>query len=211
MVLKKLGVWLTAAKSAYVFYKATFQKPRVFCLTGYYEMSDVKARVQGNTAVASTVTVSSGIVAAASCIPVGGRIGPSSNGQTLQANISISGPCVWAARFHELKVDYIQMATAGMIDISRMITLLDDCTHPRGGLMGSEPVVQKTRVVNEADDIKHAQYVATALGEVNEVADKAERDREYWQAFDAAASRLDSVGQEIVYGVDSSDEDGEES
>lgn len=55
-VVKNLRVWATAAKSAWEFHKATFQKPRGFCPTGYYAMSGVDARIVNDSSTALALT-----------------------------------------------------------------------------------------------------------------------------------------------------------
>jgi hypothetical protein len=209
-ILDKLTLWLTAAKSSWLFYRATFRKPRVFCLTGYYKLSKVNAKIDHEHTYSATLGVSPAVVGAVSGAPIGGRIGPFSNGQTLEANVSMAAPGIWAGRFHELKVEYIQMATDGKTELPSTIMLRDDCTHPRGGLMGGEPAIYETRVVLEPEEIKYAQGVKTTLAEAEEIEDEAEPNGEYWKAFEKAEGRLQDDGEDVDDDEDDSDEDDSE-
>ena len=184
-------MWLTAAKSAWLFYRATFQKPRVFCCTGYYQLSKVSANIKSEGNLSGKLGVSPAVVGAASGIPVGGTIGPFSNGQSLAANVTMAEPAIWAARFHQLKVEYLQIAEGTKTELSPNIMLKPDCTHPRGGLMGDEPAVSETKVVEEPDKIKYAQgVVTTSWTEAEEIGDDEELDGKYWEAFETSVSRL---------------------
>lgn len=189
--LDKLTSWLTAAKSAWIFYQATFQKPRVYCCTGFYELRQTTARIIHGGKFSAELSVSPETIAIASGgVPVGGKIGPFANGQSLESNFSAPESGIWAARYHQLKVEYIQLATQGTTQPPRNIMLKPDCTHPRGGLMGEGPVVEETRVVETSDEIRYAQGAVATLEEAKEIEDQSVDDK-YWEAFREAEERLE--------------------
>lgn len=181
------------AKSQWIFYKATFQRPRVFCVTGFYELNGVVASVERGANVSSTLDVSSVVIGAATGVPVGGRIGPFKNGETLTANTEDAGPSIWAARFHQLRVDYLQMALDGTSPLPSNLRLREDCTHPRQGLLSDGPVIRETRKVEQANDVKLANGVHVQLAEVEEIPDSAVLGDGYWVAFNVAETRLNRV------------------
>ena len=140
--------WLTVAKSADIFYQATFRKPRVYCCTGFYELSQTTARIFRGGKFSTELSVSPEVVALASGgVPIGGKIGPFATGESLESNFSAPEPGIWAARYHQLRVEYIQIATQSTTSPPQNIMLKPDCTHPRGALMGGGPAIEKTREV----------------------------------------------------------------
>ncbi|KAH7371277.1 hypothetical protein BKA66DRAFT_470048 [Pyrenochaeta sp. MPI-SDFR-AT-0127] len=189
--LDKLTTWLTAAKSAWIFYQAAFQKPRVYCCTGFYELSQTTARITNGGKFSAELSVSPEVIAVASGgFPVGGTIGPFANGKSLETNFSAPEAGIWAARYHQLKVEYLQIAAQGTTRPPRSIILKPDCTHPRGGLMGDDRVVEETTVVKNPDEIRYAQGAVATLEDAKEIEDQSPDDR-YWEAFREAEERLE--------------------
>lgn len=208
--LDKLASWLTVAKSAWLFYRATFQKPRVYCCTGFYELSQTTARITKGGEIVAELSVSPEVIAIASGgVPIGGRIGPFANGRSLEANFSAPEAGIWAARYHRLKVEYLQLATQGLTQVPGTILLKPDCTHPRNGLMGDAPTIKETRVVEQPDEIEHAQGVAVTLEDATEIEDEGQ-SKQYWEAFREAEERLEpSYDAELDADMDSSDSEAE--
>lgn len=130
-----MTIWLTTAKGSYIFRKATFQKPKVYCVTGIYELSGVRALMNSSSDIKVDVGVSPEVMAAAISIPMGLQIGPFSDGKSLVATVAISEPRVWAARFHQLDVGYLRRALEGQTSLPEIIQLRPDVTDPGGGLM----------------------------------------------------------------------------
>ena len=191
-VRKRLTRWLTVAKSKWVFYAATFQKPRVYCVTGFYKLGEVVAKIEYSQTRSGTVGVSSAIIGATTGVPIGGKIGPFKDGRMLDANVVMSEDNVWAARFHQLKIEYVQIATAGTTELPSAIVLYEDCTHPREGLMKDAPMVKDTKTVEAPQDIKVANgvRVVTNLEEIEEIPEDHDPEDKYWSAFDVAEKRL---------------------
>lgn len=126
-------IWLTAAKGSYLFKTATFQKPKVYCVTGFYELVDVRARISSS----SEATVGFSVTPAPGVIPIGLEIGPFADGKSLKATYTEHGTGIWAARFHQLDVEYIRAALQGQPEPSlpTTIRLRPDVTNPGGGIM----------------------------------------------------------------------------
>ena len=193
--LDKLETWLTAAKSAWIFYRATFQKPRVYCCTGFYELSQTTARIIRGGKLSTELSVSPEVAAIASGgVAIGGTIGPFSNGKSLNSTLSAPEAGIWAARYHQLKVEYLQIATQATTQLLQNIKLKPDCTDPRGGLMGDDPKVKDTRVVEKPDDIRYAQGAIATLEEAEEIEDQCQDYEKYWKAFQKAEERLEGKG-----------------
>ncbi|KAJ4984126.1 hypothetical protein SVAN01_10358 [Stagonosporopsis vannaccii] len=209
--LKKLTSWLTVAKSEWLFSQVTFRRPRVYCCTGFYELSQTTARITNAGEFTAELSVSPEVIAIASGVPIGGKIGPFANGKSLESNFSAPQPGIWAARYHRLKVEYLQLATQGTTQPPQSITLKPDCTHPRNGLMGKDAaVVEKTRIVETADEIRNARGAVVTLEDATEIADETQ-DKKYWQAFQEAEERLEPRHDAELdgdEGADSTDDEG---
>jgi hypothetical protein len=189
--LDKLATWLTAAKSAWIFYRATSQKPRVYCCTGFYELSQTTARIIREGKFSTELSVSPEVIAiATSGVPIGGTIGPFANGKSLEANFSAPEAGIWAARYHQLKVEYLQIATEGTTQVPKNIQLKPDCTHPRGHMMGEDHAVKGTRVVEKPEEVQYAQGAIATLEEAKEIEGQSQDDDNYWKAFQKAEERL---------------------
>ncbi|KAH7261552.1 hypothetical protein BKA59DRAFT_386255, partial [Fusarium tricinctum] len=67
---KKLAIWLTTAKGSYLLRKATFQKPKIYCITGHYELTGVRAWIHSSSNIELDAAVSAEVLAA-SGIPIG--------------------------------------------------------------------------------------------------------------------------------------------
>lgn len=186
----KLKTWLTAAKSEWILAQATFRKPKVYCCTGFYELSETTARILNDGNFSTKLSISPALMGLVSGAPIGGTIGPFANGQSLQSNFSAPEAGIWAARYHQLKVEYLQMATQGTTQLPPNITLKPDCTHPTGGLMKEDPMIQETKVVEQPDEIMRAQTVIATLEDVEEIEDESP-DEKYWEAFAEAERRLE--------------------
>lgn len=150
--------------------------------------------------------------------PIGGTIGPFANGRTLESQTTHPETGIWAARYHQLRVEYLQLATqetthpAPSIGYPQNVQLKEDCTHPWGGLMSDEPFIKETRVVLKPDEIRHATGFRTSVMPAEEVMDDDEPDSEYWQAFGRAERMLEGIDEEdsdheLEQGAASTDEE----
>lgn len=137
------------------------------------------------------------IAIASGGIPIGGTIGPFANGESLESNLSAPEAGIWAARYHQLKVEYLQIATQGTTQPPRNIKLKPDCTHPRGRTMGDDHAVEDTRAVDKPDEIRYAQGAIATQEEVKEIEEEVKeiedqsQDFKYWEAFQKAEELLE--------------------
>ena len=107
----------------------------MYYVTGFYELSGVRARIGSSTKIHADVDVSADVIGAATGIPIGLQIGPFSDKRTLQATISMPETGIWAARFHQLDVGYIRKALEGQASLPATIRLRPDVTTHDDGLM----------------------------------------------------------------------------
>ncbi|KAL2127637.1 hypothetical protein VTI74DRAFT_10378 [Chaetomium olivicolor] len=199
-IRKELAVWLTAAKGSYLFRKATFQIPKVYCVTGLYELRGVRARVGSSSDISLDLGVSPELVGAAtSGIPVGLEIGPFANSKYLAATVAIREPAIWAARFHQLDVEYIRGALEAQPtepSLPPTIRLRPDVTDPGRGLMGDtgeedEESDGEAQVLVEPD-VRSATGARLRMSDlVEEMSEDYCEEDEYSKAFDVAERRID--------------------
>jgi hypothetical protein len=200
-IRKKLAIWLTTSKSSYLFRRATFQKPKVYCVTGVYELASVRSISSDSWNVSVDFKLEPLVLGAATGIPIGLEIGPFQNGEYLRANVVMPEKSIWLAQFHQLNVEYLQMAVSGETPLPTRIDLRPDVTNPRGGLMAGQPPPAETKVLNGVE-IRNATVVNVGLSESpEEVEDEGDGNGKYWEAFKEAERRLERDAE------DSSEED----
>lgn len=160
----------------------------------------MRARIQDEDSVSEDFSVSPEAIAIASGgVPIGETIGPFANGKSLESRISQPEAGIWAARYHQLKVEYLQLATqetahpAPSIVPHQNVKLKKDCTHPDGGLMADKAVVEETKVVHEQKEIERATGFRTSLVDAEEILDDDEPNVGYWQVFQEAENMLEGV------------------
>ncbi|KAH7125882.1 hypothetical protein EDB81DRAFT_889602 [Dactylonectria macrodidyma] len=175
IIVAESGRRITLKKSAYlVWKKVTLCKPKIYCVTGIYELRNVQAKTsEGGT---GSFTIGSAALGAAAGIPLGITLGPFEGGKTLDVDISMPGPSVWAARFQQLDAEYIKKIATQEVTPLQTIKLRADITLPSAGVRADaevEGAVVKMRgpeeMPDEADDVV---------------------DEQYWEAFSRAEKRL---------------------
>jgi hypothetical protein len=186
-------------------------------VTGFYELGEVTAKTEHNKTQSVTAGVSSAIAAAAG-VPIGGKIGPLKGGRILEANVELQEDSIWAARFHQLKVEYLQIATTGTTELPPGIMLQEDCTHPRGGLMKGSPIVKESKAVEAPQDIESANGAGLKidLEEIEEIDEREQPEAKYWSAFAVAEKRLkradpEEAEEDTDFEVDDESNDDESS
>ena len=198
-IRKKLAIWLTTSKSSYLFRRATFQKPKVYCITGVYELAGARSISSDSWNVSVDFKLEPLVLGAATGIPIGLEIGPFQNGKYLKASVIMPEKSIWLAQFHQLNVEYLQMAASGETPLPTRIDLRPDVTYPRGGLMADQPIPVETKAL-EGVEVRNATAVNIGLSEnLEEV--QEEEDGKYWEAFKEAERRLERDAE------DSSEED----
>jgi hypothetical protein len=205
-IRKALGIWLSTAKSSYVRKRITLQKPRVYCLTGFYEFTDAVAKTEDGRSFNMTAGVSDTVMAAATTVPVGVTIGPFADRGTMAANIEVKGPAIWAARFHRLDVAFLKKATKGdkTLDPTTTIELYPDATSAKHGLRASlrgeeetevtEPIAWPEDAKKDGLKLSAADAATVAISEAEELSeddeDNIEDRHKYWQTFAEAEIRV---------------------
>src|SRR3569833_1637006 len=104
----QIVIWLTASKGSLLFKTATFQKPKVYYVTGLYELSGVRARIGSSTKIHADGDVSADVIGAATGIRFWLHIGPFSDMRTFHATISMPETGIWAAQNHQHDKGYIR-------------------------------------------------------------------------------------------------------
>lgn len=188
-IRKKLAIWLTTSKSSYLFKKVTFQKPKIYCVTGIYELEGVRSISSDSWNVSVDFKLEPLVLGATTGIPIGFEIGPFQNGKYLKASVVMPEKNIWLAQFHQLNVQYLQMVVSGETPLPTRIDLRPDVTNPRGGLMAAQPPPGETKVLGGLE-VRGATAVNISLSDrLEEVEDK--EDGAYWEAFDEAEKRLE--------------------
>ena len=198
-IRKSLGIWLTTATCSYIWKKATLQKPRVYCVTGFYELTDAVAKTKNGWTGSLTAGVSGAVIGAATGVPIGGTIGPFANGKTIEADIRVDGPAIWAARFHQWDVEFLKMAAQPDAPLSRTINLYSDVTDPIDGVRKANAETTTREQIewpaNPKKGPKRPKNLSGAtmqLGEPSEIPEAEEDsvDETYWKAFATAERRV---------------------
>ncbi|KAF5255947.1 hypothetical protein FOXYS1_13607 [Fusarium oxysporum] len=186
----RLAQWLTAAKSSYLYRKATFQKPRVYYVTGVYELDDAYAWVSRGSESTAGMGVDAAVMGLATGTPVGINIGPFEQSTQLTFRGQVKGRQVWAARFHQLRVDYVRQSVDSDLSIPSNIFLLDDETVGSGAVMGSEsPVVDK--LACKRDECIFANGVDIYVSD--SVEEPIDGEKDYLKVWNEAVSQLNEV------------------
>ncbi|KAK3301889.1 uncharacterized protein B0T15DRAFT_563571 [Chaetomium strumarium] len=197
-IRRELAIWLTAAKSSYLLRKATFQKPKVYCVTGLFELRGVRARVGSSSDINLDLGVSAEMVGAPTGIPIGLEIGPFSNNKYLMASVAMRKPAIWAARFHRLDVEYIRGDLEAELKpgLPTTIRLRPDVTDPGRGLMG-DTGEEDEELYGEAQVLvgSNVQLTTGARMRMNDAVEEMSEDYceedEYSKAFAVAKHRID--------------------
>ena len=188
-----LRLWLTVAKSSYLVNKITFQRPKVYCVTGFYELVGARARSNIGNSNSASANVGSGIGTLIGGVPVGITIGPFENGRILECDTYMKGSNIWAARFHQLDVEYLRKKTGGEPPAPpSTISLLSDYSRRGDMVMGGQEVQESGSTAVSDTDIQEANTVNIGLSEVvdEEVESDPTNTAEYWEVFDRAERRL---------------------
>jgi hypothetical protein len=197
-VRRKLSVWLTCTTASLVWRKATLQKPRIYLVTGLYELSEVTARTASTASGDFEVGISDTIMATTTGAPVGGTIGPLGDHSMLEANITMRGPAIWAASFKRLDAHFMKAATIEDTSSSptTLIRLNEDFTS-QGHLRGSSNQSTVTRQIPWTPDEEGLTKLLDANAatiQVEDLAELLEEDDEaaskYWKWFDVAERRI---------------------
>lgn len=178
--------------------KATIQKPRIYLVTGLYELRDVTAKTDSALSGEFEVGVSDSVITTTTGVPIGGTIGPFGDQSALEANITMEGPAIWAASFKRLDANFMKATTSLHVALSPMtlIRLEEDFTssgHLRSSSDGVELTEQISWPFDLADTVKLLAANAATL-EVHDVeelpADDEEARANYWKCFNVAEERI---------------------
>ncbi|KAH8647036.1 hypothetical protein BGZ60DRAFT_423995 [Tricladium varicosporioides] len=202
-IRKILGIWLTTATSMYILKTATLQKPRIYCVTGIYELTDVVAKTNDASSLNLAASVSDTVMGAATGVPIGATIGPFADGKTMEANLTMAGPAIWAARFHRLSVAFLRMSTKGDTTLppTTTIKLYPDVTFVHGVRKSeaetntTEQIAWPKNIEKDGENLLAANAVTVTISEPEELSDDGEDNIEgkvdnYWTKFTTAESRI---------------------
>ena len=170
------------ANSDYIWKAKVFRKPKVWCLTGLYELEDVKAFESESSNPSFNAGISSTLVAALSGVPIGGSVDLKA-WKTIKEGTEMKGPDVWAAQYQRLDVAYFKTkeSTTTEPSLPVHIELLADFSRPAG---------------ERRSDKEKADGVAINLEKPDSDVSFEEQDDEekYWKAFDVAEKRIVEKG-----------------
>ncbi|KAK4982415.1 hypothetical protein LTR50_007745 [Elasticomyces elasticus] len=184
---------------AFVALEAFFKKPKIYCLTGFYELERVSAKTDDSKSDSLEAGISSAVVGAATGVPVGLAIGPLANGKTIQADIFMPGPCIWAARYQQIDVEWRKETTQGKSPLPK-ITLRPEPVFSkymvRAGPKRADQEAEESLDPTQSDaQVRKGDEMTIKLRGVDEVTDgmeemDTEEEKKYWKAFKKAEDRL---------------------
>ncbi|KAI6779411.1 uncharacterized protein J7T54_005225 [Emericellopsis cladophorae] len=189
-----LAQWLTATKSTYLFRKAIFQKLRVYYVTGVYELDGAYGWVERGSDATAALGINGAAMGLATGMPSGFELGPFESSTHLAFKSQVKGRQVWAARFQQLRVDYVRQSNEDDPCIPSNIFLLADETVGRNAVMGSDSPVEEKLVV-EGDRSITANAADLGLRDSVEELTDGEEDA-YWPVWEEAVAVLDGVAED---------------
>jgi len=190
----KLAQWLTAAKSTYLVRKATFRRPKIYCVTGVYELEGAHAWVERSSETSIVAGIDDISMGLTTGVPLGFRVGPFQSSTHMTCNVHVKGRQVWAARFHQLKVGYVRQGNASDTRIPSNIVLLVDATVPGEAIMGSDSPVKEKQVCEGRDSINANGADVEMASDIEEFS--GEGEDEYWLAWDEAVQKLEGEAED---------------
>ncbi|KAK5698288.1 hypothetical protein LTR97_007249 [Elasticomyces elasticus] len=172
----RLLVWLTTAASAYVIKKVALRTPKVWMLTGLYELEQVQAFNVKSSSPGVELGLDPAVLAALAAVPIGGSVSFGNEHTAIQTS-SLPGANVWAAQWQRLKVDYVKLRKDESPALPLQLVLLPDVSMPsRAVLSDSESELQGVELIIE-----------DAQGGEDEISDD---DQTYQSAFKKAEERI---------------------
>ena len=179
-VRRRLLVWLTTASSAYVLRRMSFRKPKVWCLTGLYELEQVQAFNFSACEPSVTIGIDPQTIAALTGVPIGASIDLGHGVSATQA-FNMQVPNVWAAQWQRVDVDYIKLRKDEAPVLPIQLELLPDFSNPIGGVLSGEEETQ-------SNGISAVQIELQPRGQDDgEISDEEEA---YRKVFDRAEERI---------------------
>jgi hypothetical protein len=102
-----LQVWLTAPTIKRVLDRYGLRKPKIWVLTGLYELDGARVYEMQKTKQGASGSVDSVAVAALTSVPLGGGFDLGSGYSMQELGIGLAGRHVWAAQYRCLDIRYI--------------------------------------------------------------------------------------------------------
>ncbi|KAJ9655818.1 hypothetical protein H2201_008720 [Coniosporium apollinis] len=105
-----LRLWLTAPTLKRIVAKFGLRKPRIWMLTGLYELERTRCYMMKSSETGTSAGISSIAVAAMTgVVPVGGGFDLGSGHKLEKQNIALDEPHVWAAQYRQLEASYLHV------------------------------------------------------------------------------------------------------
>ena len=147
--IRKLTLWVSVARSAYILRKAAFRRPKIWMLTGRYLLHDVRAYKSGKLKPELSAEVSPQVSGVAGGPPIGGSLSLGWE-RDIEADITMPNANVWAAQWRLLDTEFVIKSTSPAVGqgIALHFGLFPDVTSQgvlRGGL-GEVAEAWSTRV-----------------------------------------------------------------
>lgn len=121
----------------------------------------------------------------------------------LVADVSVAGPAMWAARFHQLDIRYLKIAVRGDASLSPLTTvrLYEDTTYLNLGLRTDHDCDETQEVVwphtpEGAESLLTADGASVVMIAPNEMSDEDDEGMSnvYWKSFTVAEGRVRKNG-----------------
>ena len=118
--------------------KACFRSPKIWFLTGLYELKDVCFYDSRSARPSVTLAADAGLISALTAAPVGASVNLS-NGATATSVAKSQGPAVWAGQWQRIDVKYLRAIAEPQkaMALPLQLKLLKDSSYSSGTLLGS--------------------------------------------------------------------------
>ena len=108
---RKLTLWVSVARSAYMLRKAAFRRPKIWMLTGRYLLHDVRAYKSAKLKPELSAEVSPQISGVAGGPPIGGSLHLGWE-RGIEADIKMPNTNVWAAQWRLLDTEFVNKSAS---------------------------------------------------------------------------------------------------
>lgn len=173
-------------------------------MTGVYELEDAHAWVERGSEKTGSGNFDGETTG---LVPLSLRAGPFQSGNHLTFNIQVKGKQVWAARFHQLKLDYVRQSSSET-RIPSNIVLLADTTVAGEEIMGADSPVEEKQVCEGNDSIRANGADLALSSDIEEF--EGEGTDEYRAAWNEAVQKLEHEARFRLEDEENEDDESDE-
>ena len=183
IVRQRLQMWLSVARSNYLFKQFLRRRPKVWMLTALYELEGVSTYALSEKGFSASAKLSSALAGIVSTVPVGGSLSAGAQRGIVTEGF-VPQPMVYAARWQLLKSNYVER---GREHDPLTIELHPDNIYSIGYVMGDDEEEE-----NEAEDADFA-VLECAAAKSEDFEDSGRLTEDYWAAFQTAERMMEKT------------------